>query len=196
MTETDKDSAKIITIRYYTYHGYSMKDELICYYNLSTGYETICRGAESGSAAGSISGVMLDLAGYGSKAVSLFNSAWTIYQAYADITGTAPVCGSYEDFIQAKLNYDVCTKYTYVDLGYGDGYRLGAVTQKVRLIDTDILQYYAGYNEGREVVTHNILNESCVTGSFRNPAPVAVENTYAPWVERISAELYHHPIIF
>jgi len=141
VTETVGGSGKTTSIRYYTYHGYAMKDELIYYYNLSTGYETICKGSEANIAANSISSVFLDLAGYGSVAFALFNSARTAYQAYAEITGTSPVSGSYEDFVQVKLNYDVCTKYTYADLGYGDGYRLGAVTQRVRLIYIDIFQY-------------------------------------------------------
>ena len=128
---------------------------------------TVCRGAEAYGAAQSINGVILDLAGYGSQAVSIFNSALTLYRAYTDITGTAPISGSYEDFIQVKLNYDVWTKYTYADLGYEDGYRLGAVTQKVRLIDIEILQYYADCNGGREVAVCNILNKSAVTANFK-----------------------------
>lgn len=173
-----------------------MKDELICFNSMSTGYETISKGTEASAAANSISTVVMDLAGYGSAAVALFNSAMTAYHAYAEITGTSSIIGSYEDFIQVKLNYDVCTKYTYADLGYGDGYRLGAVTQKVRLIDINILQYYAGCNGGREVAIHKILNSTSATGNFKNPAPKAVVNIYTPWVERVDAKIYRHPIIF
>jgi hypothetical protein len=173
-----------------------MKDELIGGIGLSTGFVTVCRGAEAYGAAQGITGVVLDLAGYGSKAVSIFNSVLTLYRAYTDITGTAPISGSYEDFIQVKLNYDVWTKYTYADLGFGDGYRLGAVTQKVRLIDIEILQYYAGCNGGREVGVCNVLNKSAVTANFKNPAPAAIANTSMPYVEEISAKLYRHPIVF
>ena len=193
MTEVEK---KVSATRYYTYNGYPMMDKLIYYRNLSTGYETISKGAGASIAANSISGVILDLAGYGSIAVALFGSALTAYHAYVDIAGTSPVNGSYEDFIQVKLNYDVYTKYTYADLGYGDGYRLGAVTQQVRLIDTDILQYYADYNGGKEVSTRNILNRTSATANYRNPAPMAIANIYTPWVEKISAEIDHHPIVF
>lgn len=196
MTEPEEEVGKTTTTRYYTYHGYPMKDELIGGIGLSTGYMTVCRGAETGGAAKSITGVILDLAGYGSRAVSIFNSALTLYHAYSEISGTSPISGSYEDFIQVKLNYDVWTKYTYADLGYGDGYRLGAVTQKVRLIDIEILQYYAGCNGGREVAVCNILNKSAVTANFKNPAPAAIANINVPYVEKISARLYRHPIAF
>jgi len=189
-------SGETTSTRYYTYHGYPMKEELICYYNLSTGYETICKGTAASTAANGMSGVILDLAGYGSVTVALFNSAVNAYQAFADITGTAPVSGSHEDFVQVKLTYDVSTKYTYADLGYGDGYRLGAVTQKVRLIDIDILQYYAYCNGGRELPTHQVLDRTYTSLNYSNPAPKAITNIYALWVERISAEIYHHPIIF
>ena len=194
--EEENDPGKTITVRYYTYLGRPMKDELVSYRNLSTGYETICSGSKASAAASGISDVIMDLAGYGSVAVALFNSALNAYQAYADITGTSPVYGSYEDFVQIKMNYDICTKYTYADLGYGDGYRLGAVTQKVRLIDADILQYYADYNGGREMTTHKVLNKTSVTGNFENPAPIAAASIYTPWVEKICAEIYRHPIIF
>jgi len=190
------DERKSVTIRYYNYCGWSMKDELISYYNLSTGYQTVCRGSRTASAAYGMSGVILDLAGYGSVAIALFNSAINAYQAYAEISGTTPVCGSYEDCIQIKLNYDICTKYTYADPGYGDGYRLGAVTQKVRLIDAAIIQYYVDYNGGREVTTHKELNGIFLTGNFKNPAPVAAANVYMPWVEKITAEICRHPIVF
>lgn len=173
-----------------------MKEELICCYGLSTGYETICKGDGASAAAEGISGIVLDLAGYGSGFVSLFNSALTALDAYENITGTAPVYGCYEDFIQVKINYNICTKYTYADLGFGDGYRLGAVTQQVRIIDTDILQYYAGYNEGREIAVHRVLNETSSTENFRDPAEKAISNIYMPWVERVNAEIYRHPIIF
>lgn len=173
-----------------------MKDELICYYNLSTGYQTICSGTGASAAASGISGVLLDLAGYGTVYVAVFNTAMTAYRAYTDITGTSPVSGSYEDFVQVKLNYDVITKYTYVDPGYGDGYRLGSVTQQVRLIDTDILQYYANYNGGREVSTHTILDRTSSTENFDDPARMAVANIYAPWVERVYADIRRHPINF
>lgn len=196
MTEPDEDSGETATVRYYTYHGYSMKDELIGGTGLSTGYVTVCRGVEAYGDAKSINGVVLDLAGYGSKAVSIFNSALTLYRAYTDITGTAPISGSYEDFIQVKLSYDVWTKYTYADLGYGDGYRLGAVTQKIRLIDIEILQYYADCNGGREVAVCNVLNKTAVTADFKNPAPTAIASISMPYVEKISAKLYRHPIVF
>lgn len=173
-----------------------MKEELICYYNLSTGYETICKGTAASAAANSMSVVILDLAGYGSVTVALFNSAMNAYQAFADITGTAPVSGSYEDFVQIKLTYDVSTKYTYADLGYGDGDRLGAVTQKVRLIDIDILQYYADCNGGRELSVHQVLDRTYTSVNYSNPAPKAIANIHTLWVERISAEIDHHPIIF
>jgi hypothetical protein len=173
-----------------------MKDVLICCCGLSTGYETICKGSGASAAAEGISGVILELAGYGSVFMALFNSALTALGAYVDITGTAPVYGCYEDFSQVKINYDICTKYTYADLGYGDGYRLGAVTQQVRIIDTDILQYYAEYNGGREVSTHRFLNETSSTQSFHDPAQKAIANIYTPWVERISAEISRHPIAF
>lgn len=173
-----------------------MKDELVGGTGLSTGYVTVCRGVEAYGDAKSITGVVMDLAGYGSKAVSIFNSALTLFRAYTDITGTAPISGSYEDFIQVKLNYDVWTKYTYADLGYGDGYRLGAVTQKIRLIDIEILQYYADCNGGREVAICNNLNKTAVTANFKNPAPAAIVNISMPYVEKLSAELYRHPIIF
>ncbi len=196
MTDFKEEAGKTISVRYYTYHGYSMKDELICYYGLSTGYETVCKGAGASAAAEGISAIALDLAGYGSVFVSLFNSTLTAFSAYEDITGTAPVYGCYEDFIQVKINYDICTKYTYADLGFGDGYRLGAVTQEVRIIDTDILQYYAGYNRGREVSAHRLLDETSSTQSFCDPAQKAIANTYAPWVERLNAEIFCHPIAF
>lgn len=196
MTEDEAGLGETTSIRYYTYHGYPIKEELICYYKLSTGYETICKGTAASAAANSISGMILDLAGYGSVTVSLFNSAGNAYQAFAELAGTAPVSGSYEDFVQVKLNYDVSTKYTYADLGYGDGYRLGAVTQKVRLIDIDILQYYADCNGGRELSVHQVLDRTYTSVNYSNPAPKAIANIYALWVEKIRAEIDHHPIIF
>ena len=196
MTEEQGRSGETTSTRYYTYNGHPMKDELICYYNLSTGYETICKGTGASVAANCMGDMLLDLAGYGSAAVGLFNSAKTAYQTYADITGTTPVSGSYEDFIQVKLNYDVSTKYTYADLGYGDGYRLGAVTQKVRLIDIGILQYYADCEGGRELSTHQVLNRTYTSVNYGDPAPIAVASIYELRVERIRAEIYHHPIIF
>lgn len=173
-----------------------MKDVMICCRSLSTGYETICKGVDARAAADSISGIVLDIAGYGSVFMAIFDTALTALCAYADITGTAPVYGCYEDFLQVKINYDISTKYTYADLGYGDGYRLGAVTQKVRIIDIEVLQYYAEYNGGREVSVHRLLNETRSTQNFYEPAQKAVANIYTPWVERINAEIYHHPIIF
>lgn len=194
--EEAEASGETRMVRYYTYQGFPMKDELICYDNLSTGYETICKGTQASTAANGISSVILDLAGYCSLPVSLLNSTLTAYHTFAEITGTSPVSGSCEDFTQVKLTYDICTKYTYADLGYGDGYRLGAVTQKVRLIDTDILRYYADYNGGSEVSVHQILNKTFVTDNFRKPAPAAIASLHTPWIERVNAEIYHHPIIF
>ena len=148
MTCEDWEQRKTTAVRYYTYHGHPMKDELIYYHNLSTGYQTICRGSGASAAAGGISGVILDLAGYGCVAVALFNTAITAYHAYTDITGTSPVSGSYEDFVQVKINYDVCTKYTYADLGYGDGYRLGAVTQQVLRVKFSLAKITKKQEEG------------------------------------------------
>lgn len=196
MTDPKEETEKILSVRYYTYHGYPMKDELVRYYGLSTGYETVWKGAGASAAAEGISAIALDLTGYGLVFVSLFNSALTAFGVYEDVTGTAPVYGCYEDFIQVKINYDICTKYTYADLGFGDGYRLGAVTQQIRIIDIDILQYYAGYNGGREVSAHRILNETASTQSFLDPAQKAIVNTYTPWVERINAEIFRHPVAF
>jgi len=196
VTEGEGGSGQITSTKYYTYHGYPMKEEMICYYNMSTGYETICKGTDTSGVANSMSNMILDLAGYGSVAVGLFNSAMTACQTYADLTGTAPISGSSEDFVQVKLNYDVSTKYTYADLGYGDGYRLGAVTQKVRLIDIDILQYYADCKGGKELSTHQVLDRTYTTVNYSNPAPKAIASIYELWVERIGAEIYQHPIIF
>ena len=190
------ETGKTESVRFYTYQGYPLKDELICYCGLSTGYETIRKGIGASAAAEGISRIALDLAGYGLVFVALFNSALTAFGAYEEITGTAPVYGCYEDFVQAKINYDICTKYTYADLGFGDGYRLGAVTQQVRIIDVNILQYYAGCNGGSEVSTYRMLNETCSTENFRNPAQKAIANIHMPWVERISAEIFRHPIVF
>lgn len=194
--EEQQERGEPISIRYYTYRGYPIKEELICCYNLSTGYVTVCRSPDVRASVNGISSVILDLAGYGSFVAAIFNSAVNTCEAYMGATGTTPVNGCYADYIQIKMNYDICTKYTYIDLGFGDGYRLGAVTQQVRLIETGVLQYYADDSGGREVTTHISQDKTYESEHFRNPAQMAVTNSYAPWVERISAKIYQHPIIF
>lgn len=194
--EEDRDAGKTSVTRFYTDQGYPMKDELICYSSLSTGYVTVCKGADAKAAADSITTVVLDLAGYGSIAAAMINTAFTVCRAYSEATGTSAVTGCYGDYIQVKINYDICTKYTWADLGYGDGYRLGAVTQQIRLIDISVLQYYADRSGGRERSARMELDKTYETKNYRNPAGVAAANIYAPWVERICAWIYHHPIVF
>ncbi len=67
----------------------------------------IAEGTAGSAAAREISAVVLDLAGYGTIAVALLQSALTVFHSCAEMTGSAPVNGSYEDFIQIKLDYDI-----------------------------------------------------------------------------------------
>lgn len=65
--------------------------------------------------------------------ISLFSSGYSVLKAVFGFLNADLITGSFQDSFTVSVDYNVCTKYTYVKIN--GTYRLGARTQKVRLND-------------------------------------------------------------
>lgn len=171
-----------------------MKDELLYYYSIMTPYEIIKEGITSNDTAANMFETAFIVTAASNVYVGLFSTAISALTAYINYTGQTPITGSYSDFVQVKLKYNTYTKYTYVDIG---GYMIGAVTRQIKLVSSDVFQYYFNYYGGSEVNTHKDYYSCYIkTPNYNNPAPIALQYVNVPWVETINAHICNHPIYF
>ncbi len=182
---------------YYTYKSYNMYDEVAYFYNKRTGWQDIAEGKGAWKVAKEYStGIVCDNAAGAFDKFNLFSNAKTALDMYYDITGTRPIKGASDDYWQGNLEYDVYTKWTYADLGYGDGYRLGSRTQQVKVQTFWSEQYYSGYYGGKTVETTTKVNKTFSSPNYKSPAKIACLSVNNPWVEDVYYKINNHPVYF
>lgn len=178
----------------YTYKNAKMQDQLVYYTNINTGYEYIKEGNQSNKIAKEISNLTVSIGGIVSKSLSVVGVVKSAYDAYVNLTGSAPISGHYDDYIQLKVTYDDYKKWTYCDIG--SGWQFGSETHKVRLTKTSLIQYYFNYNGGNEVTTNKDYNETIISPNYNNPAPQAYQFIGSGRVELINGKIYNTTINF
>lgn len=188
---------EVTSTTYYTYDGYNLKDMLVYYTNLNTGYQVVKEGSATISAASSLVNGVASSIGISNNFVNLFLSVMTALEAYEDETNLYPSESAFSDRIQHKLYYNVYDKYTYVD--YMGDYVLGTVTQRVYLLNSITEQYYVNYYGGNEVITTKQHSRSIATKNYYSPASEAIVNVYGgylPWIEEIEYDILNLTIHF
>lgn len=179
----------------YTYNGHRMMDQLTYYYNIDTGYQNVVNGINTSSISSAIDSLILGTSGLGSTSISLFALGVSAKDWYKSISGTYNISGSYEDYIQAFVKYDVYKKWTFADRGMG--WETGAQTQKVTIKETRMRVYHFNHNGGNAAEYKKNPNVTYKTQNFDNPASIAWQWAGSGgWNEQINAHIYNHSIIF
>ncbi len=190
------DRASTISDPYY-YKSHKLYDEIVYFYDKKTGWKDIAEGKKAWKVAKEYStGTICDNVAGALDKFNLFSNAKTALDIYYDITGTRPINGASDDYWQGNLQYDIYTKWTYADLGYGDGYRLGCRTQKVKVQTFWSEQYYFGYYGGKTVETTTKINKTFRSPNYKSPAKIACLSVNNPWVEDVYYKINKHPVYF
>ena len=84
--------------------------------------------------------------------------------------------GSYEDYIQARVIYDVYNKHTYIQSqGAQPTWMHGAFTRRVNLKEIGLSQYYFNYYGGRTVDTTYRINRAFQTPHYNDAVPTVYQ---------------------
>lgn len=171
----------------YTYKNAKMQDQVIFYSNINTGFQTIESGLNAISTSKKVENLILSIGGIGSKTLSIIGAGITAYDLYEDITGSKPINGNYDDYVQLKVYYDDHKKFTYCDIG--SGWQFGAETEKTKLLSSTLIQYYFNYYGGREVETEKTYNITYETKNYASPKEVAYQWIGSGKIELIEAKV-------
>ncbi len=171
---------------YYTYNGKPMRDFTIFSFGENTGYEYIENGTKSRSFAEFTSSAVITGLGF-VKHVSLIAGGVSIFSAWESYVGDTNFSGRSSDFVQALVNYDVSTKYTYVDIG--NGWEIGLTSQNVYINYIKTVQYYADSTFNESYYTDYSIRKTVTSPNFFNPAPVAINHILNPMNETLKMEV-------
>ncbi|WP_314723434.1 DUF5022 domain-containing protein [Enterocloster bolteae] len=160
---------------YSTYNGRQFKVELIYYTGMNTGWQMIAQRANTYQVAGQLAEGIVDIADSG-LSIPLTSGALTALQVYENVTGSRPIIGSYEDYIQARVLYDVYNKHTYIQSqGTQPTWLHGAYTRRINFKEIGLSQYYFNYYGGRTVDTNYRVNRQFQTPHYDNAVPTVYQ---------------------
>ncbi|MFC5532371.1 DUF5022 domain-containing protein [Cohnella yongneupensis] len=180
--------------RYYSYNNRNIKEDLIYFTTLETGFQTVASGTTAddyakaifdlGTIAATRSGNVLLGA-----AVSLFTDAVSAFQAFSTLCSCSAqtITGSVSDLVQINVRYDINTKYTYVESG--GQYVLGAITERgyIHLVNT--YEYHVVNGSGKSVSTTQYVFKSYETPNDATAAAKAIIWVGDPWVESLKTKV-------
>ncbi|MGE4549076.1 MAG: DUF5022 domain-containing protein [Intestinibacillus sp.] len=186
-TSTTKSSGGItinaaMPDEYDTWNGESFLHQQVYYNNLFLN-GTVASGSSAMDVANDVKTYAMyayDLSGASSKIVdkiSIFSSGYDVLQAVFGFLNADLITGSYKDSFTVSVDYNVCTKYTYVKIN--GTYRLGARTQKVRLNDVSTELYYVDDAGGHRKAASQVQNRLIHTPHFNSPYSIAHEYAHA-----------------
>ena len=162
------------TTRYYAYNGYNMKETLIVYTNINTDTIKVEEGKAALAAAEVIFGGTLVAAGTYSTPVTLVLSGATLIADFINgVNGSVPTTNNTQDRVEIQVFYNRYNKYTYVE-DEQCGYQLGAVTQRIELIESEIEQSFVVNYVGEIVETTKQHDEIKNSQYYTDPNEKAV----------------------
>lgn len=160
---------------YSTYNGRQFKVELIYYTGMNTGWQTVAERANAYQVANQLSEGIINAAD-NNFPIPLASGALTALQVYENVTGTRPIVGSYEDYVQARVMYDIYNKHTYIQSqGAQPTWMHGAYTRRVNLRQIGLSQYYFNYYGGRTVDTYYNINRAFQTPHYNDAVPTVYQ---------------------
>lgn len=122
-------NASGVVERYYTYNGFSLRDDTIALDNYYTQYQTIKTGSTAHNVAATLVAITVEGLSY-VPFVNFLSSGVNLLSNFQSIWGTPTVWGS-GDYLQVRYNYNKVSKWTYVKLG--TEWPLGAYTNQATM---------------------------------------------------------------
>jgi len=178
---------KSTTVNYYTYGGYNLKDTIVDLYNQESYVETLVVGVDTKSTADVITDAFFLIGGAVSKTLKIFGDTKSLLDSMEDVVGAITGTSS-SDYIESYLEYDIHTKYTSVDWGYG--YETSMITQSA-YVRKEIFDFHAVVSGGPIIEdTVESIYEWEESDDYDNPGPEAIINTGFVKNYRVDWEIY------